>query len=245
MDSTSEPLDVVDAIFTTGAQRRLKPDPIPDWVIWAILDAAIRGPSSGNGQRWSWLVVTDEKMKRLIATWYLEAWNALSMGRRARLRRFIQQFFGPHHGAPAVDEQPPDPNLRSGEYLARNIANAPVWIFAVVNGIKGTPSVVDGADIFGAVQNLMLAARKHGLGTTLTMLHRHREERVASTLGLPQDARALALIPVGYPASDRFFTPRRRPVEMVTHWEKWGDLRTRSSLESTKRTDAHMPSRQA
>jgi nitroreductase len=52
-------LDVIEAIHTTGAQRRLRPDPIPDEVVWDILDAAIRGPSGGNGQSWRWVVVTD------------------------------------------------------------------------------------------------------------------------------------------------------------------------------------------
>lgn len=159
MDGRSEPLDVIEAIFTTGAQRRLKPDPIPERKIWAILDAAIRGPSSGNGQRWSWLVVTDDDVKRRIAAWYLDAWNALSMGRRARLRRFIQRLIGPVDVA--VEEAPPDPNLRSGVHLAHNIGTAPVWVFAVVHGVKGSPSVVDGADIFGAV------AEPHAGGTKL------------------------------------------------------------------------------
>jgi nitroreductase len=245
MGGTTEMLDVVDAIFTTGAQRRFKPDPIPEWIIWEVLDAAIRGPSSGNGQRWSWVVVTDETVKRRIAAWYLDAWNALSMGRRARLRRFAQQIIGPRQVAPPAGAAPQDPNYRSGEYLAHNIATAPVWIFAVVNGVKGTPTVVDGADVFGAVQNLMLAARKFGLGTTLTMLHRHHETRVASTLGLPRDASALALIPVGYPASGRFFVPRRRPVEAVTHWERWGELRARLGAETAEHPDAPVPDRNA
>jgi nitroreductase len=104
-----------------------------------------------------------------------------------------------------------------------------VWIFAVLRGIPGEPSLVDGADIFGAVQNLMLAARKYGVGTTLTMLHRKRESDVARVLGLPDDARAIALIPMGYPESERFHTPRRPPVETVTHWDRWGSQRGRGA----------------
>ena len=222
-----EPLDVIDAIFTTGAHRRLKPDPIPSGIIWAILDAAIRGPSSGNCQRWAWVVVTDEKTKSLIATWYLEAWNGLSLGRRVRLRRFVERIAGRGQVDSVVDLARQDHNYRSGDHLAHNIADAPVWIFAVLHGVEGAPSLVDGADIFGAVQNLMLAARKYRLGTTLTMLHRHDATKVDSLLRLPQGASAIALIPVGYVASNRFFPTRRHPVETVTHWETWGEQRTR------------------
>ena len=78
-----------------------------------------------------------------------------------------------------------DPNYRAGEHLAANIGRAPVWVFAIVEDVEGTPTVVHGANIFGAVQNLMLAARAHGLGSTLTMLHRQHETEVAALLGLP------------------------------------------------------------
>jgi nitroreductase len=110
-----------------------------------------------------------------------------------------------------------------------------VWVFAVVETVDGTPTVVHGANIFGAVQNLMLAARAHGLGSTLTMLHRQREAEVAALLGLPDDARALALIPLGYPESGRFFRARRRPVETVVYWDRWGGSRDRPTH------DAHDP----
>ena len=228
MDVGREDLDVMVAIYTTGAQRRLKPDPVPEDIIWAILDAAIRGPSSGNAERWSWLVVTDEAVKRPIAELYLAAWNELHCGIRLRLRRMASRAIGASDPLEQrLVEARRDPNYRAGEHLAANIGSAPVWIFAVVSGIKGTPTVVDGADIFGAVQNLMLAARAHGLGTTLTMLHRRHEAEVASVLKLPTDARALALVPMGYPMSGRFRETRRQPVDAVTYWNEWGGRRTR------------------
>ena len=57
-----EPLDVLDAIHSTRAMRYLKPDPIPDDLLWAILDAAIRGPTGGNTQGWGWVVVSSESI---------------------------------------------------------------------------------------------------------------------------------------------------------------------------------------
>ena len=57
-------MDVREALYTTRAMRRVKPDPIPDDVLWAILDAAIRGPTGGNRQSWGWLVVRDSEVKR-------------------------------------------------------------------------------------------------------------------------------------------------------------------------------------
>jgi nitroreductase len=233
MHPTHDPLDVIDAIRTTVAQRRLRTDPVPEAIIWSLLDAAIHGPSSGNGQRWSWIVVIDDAIKAPIARLYLSAWNELHRGRRARMRQLAARVSGAKDpSAAALAEARRDPNYRAGEHLAMNIGRAPVWIFAVINGVRASPTVADGADIFGAVQNLMLAARAHGLGSTITMLHRRNESAVASILGLPADSRALALIPMGYPTSGRFFETRRKPAESVTYWDRWGATRRRPGGES-------------
>jgi nitroreductase len=226
VDGAAVLLDVEAAIFSTPAMRRLRPDPIPDAILWATIDAATRGPSSGNTRRWGWVVVRDQMIKQVIGRWYLEAWDQLRPGRRERLRSVAGRVLG--REAPDTHRQSDDPNYRSGQHLAHNIARAPVWIFAVLRGIPGKPSLIDGADIFGAVQNLMLTARKYGVGSTLTMLHRQREADVARLLGLPPDARPIALIPMGYPESGRFHPPRRPPVDTVTHWERWGNQRART-----------------
>src|SRR5579871_2456807 len=52
-------LDVEEALYTTRAMRRVRPDPIPLEVQARILDAAIRAPSGGNSQNWRFLLVDD------------------------------------------------------------------------------------------------------------------------------------------------------------------------------------------
>src|ERR1700727_2849786 len=54
----AEPLPVLEALHSPPARRYMSPEPIPDEVIWAILDAAVRGPSGGNQQGWGWVVGT-------------------------------------------------------------------------------------------------------------------------------------------------------------------------------------------
>ncbi len=68
--SVREPLDVLDAIQSTRAQRYLKPQAIPEPVLWKILDAAVRGPTGGNNQGWAWIVIRDPAIKQAIATVY-------------------------------------------------------------------------------------------------------------------------------------------------------------------------------
>ena len=46
---------------------------------------------------------------------------------------------------------------------------------------------------------MLLAARALGLGATLTTLFLRFDQEVGAALGLPSDAHAYALLPIGYP----------------------------------------------
>ena len=207
-----EQLDVLEAIHSTPARRYLKPDPIPDDVLWEILDAAIRGPSGGNQQGWGWMVIRDAETKRQIAEWYLEGWTRAYGGQRDESR--------------SGDTTLGRVNYLSAGHLANHIADAPVWVMPVMRGAAGSGGR-NGGSIYGAVQNLMLAARAHGIGATLTTLYAGHEDDVRKLLGLPDDAATMGLIPLGYPARGKWAQPKRRPVDEVTHWEQWGEQRTR------------------
>jgi nitroreductase len=68
----------------------------------------------------------------------------------------------------------------------------------------------------------LLAARGLGLGTVLTTFQARIEDAVRRELALPEDARPVALIPLGYPDAD-FGPTRRKPIEEVLYWETWGN----------------------
>jgi len=52
-------MDIYEALYTTRAMRRVRPDPIPLEVQARMLDAAIRAPSGGNSQNWRFLLADD------------------------------------------------------------------------------------------------------------------------------------------------------------------------------------------
>src|SRR2546428_748131 len=141
-------MDVFEVINTTRAMRRLKPDPVPDELVWKLLDAAIRAPSGGNRQPWNFIVVRDETAKKKIAQWYLEAWNA---------------SYGPMKDAMASN---PDSSrmFNSADHLANHLAEVPVLILAAIRG-GDTGTSPAGSYVYPAIQNMMLAARALGLGT--------------------------------------------------------------------------------
>ena len=213
---TADCLNLIEGLHSTPARRYLSRKPISDEIVWDILDAAIRGPSGGNSQRWAWIVVRDQDKKNQIASWYLEGWNRAYGVRRENILNQTDDSdsLGPK-------------NYLSAEHLANHIQDAPVWIIAILHNTGVSENSRTGSSIYGAVQHLMLAARAYGIGSTLTTLYSGHEEEVKSLLGIPNDASTMALIPLGYPAKGNWSQPKRQPVDEVTHWDSWNIQKTR------------------
>jgi nitroreductase len=81
---------------------------------------------------------------------------------------------------------------------------------------------IRGSSIYPAVQNVILACRALGLGTTITTNHIRCEDEVKAVLGVPDDVATFALMPIGYPL-DSFGPVTRRPVAEVTHADRWAE----------------------
>jgi nitroreductase len=219
MDGMTDPntLSVLEALHSTPARRYLSDQPIPDDVLWALLDAAVRGPSGGNSQAWGWVVVRDPEIKRQIAEYYKEGWDRSYGVHRERILSDDSE-------SSALSKR----SFLAGDHLANHLAEAPVWIFPVLRHAAEATSPRVGSSIYGAVQQLMLAARAYGIGSTLTTLYSKHEDDVRKLLGLPDDAMTMALIPLGYPSKGRWAQPKRKPVEQVVHFDKWGSQRERT-----------------
>ena len=208
-------LSLLEGIHSTPSRRYLSEELIDDEIIWNIIDAAIRGPSGGNKQAWGWIVIKDKNTKNQIAKLYLESWDKSYGNRRdSILNNFDNDALGPS-------------NFLSAEHLANHISDAPVWIVPILRYISKSKSPITGSSIYGAIQNLMLAARAYGIGSTLTALHTAYEEDVKKILNIPDDAMTMALIPLGYPIKGKWSQPKRKPVESVTYWELWNTKKNR------------------
>jgi nitroreductase len=127
-------------------------------------------------------------------------------------------------------------DLEDARSFMENVTSAPVLIIACLVALTSPTSDINslfaGASIYAAVQNLMLAARAQDLGTVLTTFNIWIEDVLRAEFGLPDDAKPVAIIPVGYPDGQRFGPTTRKPVETVTFWESWGSTRQRMSLTS-------------
>jgi nitroreductase len=204
-------MDFFDVARTQRAMRRLHTDAISEDDLWTILETAIMAPSGGNVQPWNFVVIRDAEKKRKIGEWYLEAWD---------------KTYGP--ARQAMQANPAGARtFSSADYLANHIAEAPVLVLATIKKAMQTIGPTLGASIYPAVQNLMLAARALGLGSTLTTLHKLHEADVKELLGIPEDVETMALIPIGKPKG-KFGTPERLPAEKVVYWDAWGERRSQT-----------------
>lgn len=201
--------DLFEAIYTTRAMRRLKPDPVPRETIMRIIEAATMAPSNSNRQPWLFMVVTAPETRQFVAQRYKQAWETYYL--TTEKRDFLAT-------QPDTAEAK---NLRSAIYLANHIGEAPVLIFACVK--RYTDKRRAGQPMFGsiypAVQNLCLAARAYGLGTAITGLHKHFADEINRRLGVPSGYENEILIPLGYPKG-RWDRPARKPARDVTFFDQ-------------------------
>jgi nitroreductase len=191
-------------MFTQRAIRRLKPDPISDDDLHLILDAASKAPNGGNAQPGRFLVIRDREKIRTFGALYREAWWAKRRDEG-------------HPWAAAQDAKAVPASAGSNPHaavLADEIKDAPVVILAF-STMKGRAS-----SVFPPVQNLMLAARALGIGSTLTTLHATVMERVYKLFDIPKEMEFHCCIPLGRPRGNFGPTSRFRTSD-TTYWDAW------------------------
>jgi hypothetical protein len=130
-------MDLHEALYTTRAMRRLKPDPVPMDVQARILDAAIRAPNIG--QQWRFILVDDREVIGRLAPLYEQAFERLLSG------------YGMSIDALLNAEGDIGRVARSGVHLARNFGDVPLVLFAF--GKAGESSGVHPAVWTGVLQS--------------------------------------------------------------------------------------------
>ncbi len=213
-------MELYDAMKSLRAVRRLRPDPIPDDVLRRVLEAATWAPSGGNVQPWRIVVVREREKKATLGTLYAERWKAYSQVHRARLANASEEIR-------ASSER----MASAGDYLAEHFADTPAVLvhcfnpgaLAVTDAKQDRLSVVGGASLYPAVQNLLLACRNEGLGCVLTTLLCEVESEVRALLGIPDPWYTDAMIPIGYPVGRGHGPISRRPLEKMVFAESWGE----------------------
>jgi len=223
-------MSVRDAIFGLRATRIFRADPVPPEVLDEVLEAATMACSSGNTQPWEFVVVTDPELKRAIQAEMIDAFSTIDAERAQTEEQLTDAAGRSVTGRAAVDHLDrvpaivvicwnPDRGIRmKGEY-----AENPDGSLRETREIPGGR----GVSLFQAAQNLMLAARAHGVSSLFTTFFFLRRERIKEILGIPPRIFMECAIFLGY-GDEKLGKPRRMPVEKVTHRDRWGTPYTRA-----------------
>jgi nitroreductase len=207
---------------TSFACREFTSEPVPDADLVALLDLARFAPSGGNRQGWKVIVVRDQAMKEALVDLSLPA-----------LRLYLAQRAAGENPwntiePSAIDPATIDHSDTSSLGWFRVLAQAPVLlvigvdlrVVASADSKLDRIGVISGGSIYPFVQNLLLAARGHGLAGALTTFIAAAEPEAQALLGLPPAIAVAALVPLGHPKQD-ITRLSRQPVSSFARLERW------------------------
>jgi nitroreductase len=207
-------VDLLEALYTTRAMRRVRPDPIPEEVQARILDAAIRAPSGGNAQPWRFVIVDSPEVKAELGPLYRDSvatlWRTFY---RERLEQAAREPGRPSN-AGILKVQ------RSAQWLADHYEEVPLYLFCFMRADAG-----GAGSIFPAAWSAQLAARGDGVGSSLTsVLGIFHPDEVRQILAVPEGWDNACMISFGYPLG-RWAVAERLPVDKVAARNSWsGEL---------------------
>lgn len=218
-------MDMYEGILTTRAIRRYTDQPLSDAEIVACLRAAQQAPSGGNSQPWQYLVVTDPEVRATVGGVYRSAYERWERAQLAAL----PDTWNEDQRAEFLR------GLAASRTLAEGLDRAPALVLFLMPGMSITPADDEGeidigplyASVYPAVQNFILAARSLGIGTVLTTVFWSRQDELKELLSVPDRFEIVALVPMGRPTG-RFGVAPRKPIEPITHWNRYGHRPLRS-----------------
>ena len=202
---------LLEGITTTRAIRRYRDEPVPPEALRAMLFAATRAPSGSNRQPFRFIVLTDgpnaRAAKGLIGAAARSLWEA---------KREHDRYDA---GSGTVDDSPKARMARAMQEFVDEFERIPVLILpCLVRYRAAAPS--EGASVYPACQNLLLAARALGFGGAFTGWNFAVDGELRELLRIPDGTFVAGTITIGRPTG-RHGPVRRRPMAELVFEEAW------------------------
>jgi nitroreductase len=212
-DVDSSDISLLEGMATTRAIRRFRPDSIPEADLATIFWHASRAPSGSNRQPFRFLVLRDGPRAREARALLGEAFRAEWATKRAA---------DGYDAGSGIDTTSRKGRMANAmQQFVDRFEEIPIVVLACHEPYRAlTP--FDGANVYPACQNLLLAARALGYGGVLTMWHVLVDERLREILGIPSDVFIAATLAFGRPEGSHG-PVRRRPVGEVVYEDGWGE----------------------
>lgn len=208
----SDEFGLLAGLATTRAIRRYTSDPIPERDLRDILFAATRGPSGSNRQPFRFVVLSDgpraAAAKSLIGAQARKLWQAK------------RQADGYDQGSGVRDDSPKARMARTMQAYVDEFDTVPVLVLPCLVRYRD-PNPMEGASIYPAVQNLLLAARALGYGGVITGFHAAADRELKALLEIPEEVFIACTLTLGRPRGGHG-PVRRRPLPELVYGESWG-----------------------
>jgi nitroreductase len=209
---SGDQLGMLEGMCSTRAIRRYRSEPIPDHVLRDIVFAASRAPSASNRQPFRFVVLADgpnaRAAKRVLARAAREVWS---------VKRGADRY---DEGSGTNSSSPKAAMARTMEHYVDQMETVPVLILACLVRHREA-HLTDGASIYPACQNLLLAARALGYGGVMTSWHLMVEVELRELLKIPEKVAIAASITLGRPEGHHG-PVRRRPLAEFVYLDEWG-----------------------
>ncbi len=171
---------VMQVMASMRAMRRLKADPVPRELLLRLVEAATWAPSGSNEQAYSFVIVTDrEQMRQLAPLWrQLFDWYRATQRPPGHMsdEHWRRQMSAVGYQAEHFEEIPALIIACSdlSDTRRRTLANSRALLRATARleprralmALRNAPrklALAQAASVYPGVQNLLLAARAHGL----------------------------------------------------------------------------------
>ena len=200
-------VELLEGLASTRAIRRFSSAPVPEADLNKMLFAATRAPTGSNRQPFRFLVLRESpaatEAKALLGRTFRASWET---------KRAVD-------GYDSIDPASAKGRVRQAmqEFVDRFEA-IPVVVLPCIRPRHG--GLIDGASIYPACQNLLLAARGLGYGGVLTGWHGSVEDELKDLCGIPENIAIAATIPIGVPKG-RHGPVRRKPMKQLVFEDRW------------------------
>ena len=204
---------LLEGISSTRAIRRYRDESIPEKDLRDMLFAATRAPSGSNRQPFRFVVLTDsEKAKQAKV---LIKQGAESVWRAKKTNDQYDQRSGADRASPKARM------ARTMDSYVENFDKVPALILPCLVRYR-EPTPMEGASVYPAVQNLLLAARALGYGGVITGFHHMVETELKNLLGIPEEVFVSCTVTLGKPKG-KHGPVRRRPMNELVYGDTWNE----------------------
>lgn len=178
-----------------------------------MLFAATRAPSGSNRQPFRFVVLTDSDKAKQAKV--LIKQGAESVWRAKKTNDQYDQRSG-------TDSDSPKARMaRTMDSYVENFDKVPALILPCLVRYR-EPTPMEGASVYPAVQNLLLAARALGYGGVITGFHHMVETELKNLLGIPEEVFVSCTVTLGKPKG-KHGPVRRRPMNELVYGDTWNE----------------------